>query len=328
LPYNQTKQTEYFRSIFLSDFHIGAKTFNAAALLDFLRHTESETLYLVGDIIDGWKLNKRWYWNETISEIFDELFRKAHDGTKIIYITGNHDENVRKLSFLTRLRYARRLNIQIRNRIIHTCADGRDFLVLHGDQFDRAILSGTVSRISDRIYDFFVDWAHRRKPLNIEVDGTVKRFSLSKFLSYRGQMALNILNNYEAAVAREAQRSDVSGIICGHTHVPAHKRIGTILYANCGSWLKNAKTAVIERLDGKIDLIEWDHTNDAPHPAFSFMENGVPPFKTRSDSARFRPMTERLIASIRRTWPSPHDASAKGRETDLWNSAPGYTVQA
>lgn len=297
MPYSQTKKTDSFRSIFLSDFHIGAKTFNAAALLDFLRHTESETLYLVGDIIDGWKLHKRRYWTETVSEIFDELFRKAHEGTKIIYITGNHDETVRKLSLLTRLRYARRLNIQIKNRIIHKCADGRDFLVMHGDQFDHAILSGTVSRIGDRIYDFFVDLAQRRKPLNIEVDGTIKRFSLSKFLSYRGQMALNILNNYESALAREARRSDVDGIICGHTHVPAKKKIGNILYANCGSWLKNSRTAVVETLEGKIELIDWEYDVDKI------------PARVAQDAARFRPMTERLMASIRRTWPSPHDAS-------------------
>lgn len=289
-----------FQSIFLSDFHIGAKTFNASALLDFLRKTESQTLYLVGDIIDGWKLNKRWYWTEEVSQIFDELFRKAHDGTKIIYITGNHDETVRDLSILTRLRYARRLDIQIRNRVIHRTADGHNFLVLHGDQFDRVLLKGPVSRWSDRLYDYLTDKLHKREPLNIEIEGKVKRFSLSKFLTYHGQVALNILNNYETALCREAKHSDVEGIICGHTHIPALKKLGNITYANCGAWLKNGQTAIVESLSGGIELLDWAKE-----------EKTLDLFEILPDSKKFRPMTERLKASIRRTWPSPHDASAK-----------------
>ena len=253
MRYINEEPPQKFRTIFLSDFHIGAKNFNADALLDFLRKTDSQTLYLVGDIIDGWKLHKRWFWTETISEIFDELFRKAHESTKIIYITGNHDERVRDLSFFNRMRYAHRLHIQIKNRVIHRLADGRDFLVLHGDQFDRAILRGRVSRWSDRIYDMITN----RKGPTIDVEGTTKRFSLFKFLSYHGQIALNLLNNYERALCREAKRSDVEGIICGHTHIAAFKKIGAITYANCGSWLKNNKTAIIESMDGTLSLLEW-----------------------------------------------------------------------
>lgn len=289
-----------FRSIFLSDFHIGAKHFNAPALLDFLRSHECQTLYLVGDIIDGWKLNKRWYWTEEVSQIFDELFRKAHEGTKIVYITGNHDEAVREISILKRLKYAARLNIQIKNRIIHKTARGQDFLILHGDQFDRAILRGALSRWSDRMYDFCVEKFHRRKRLNIEIEGKVKRFSLSKFLSYHGQVALNILNNFENALVREARRSDVEGIICGHTHIADLKKIGAITYANCGAWLKGEGSAIIETMGGAIELLEW------PQAALSIES---------AESARYRPMTCRLMASIRRTWPSPHDAT-------------GFTAQA
>ncbi len=324
MPYIPKKQPQFFRSIFLSDFHIGSKTFNAPALLDFLRETESQTLYLVGDIIDGWKLHKRWYWNETISEVFDELFRKAHEGTKIIYITGNHDEAVRKIPLLKRLRYSKKLNIQIKNRIIHKCADGRDFLVMHGDQFDRALLSGTVSRIGDRIYDFFADIALQRKPLNIEIDGQVKRFSLAKFLTYHGQLALNILNNYESALAREARRSDVDGIICGHTHIAARKKIGTILYANCGSWLKNSKTAIVETIEGKIELVDWPHDLNKPQPLLPFYNGDIACVKIIADASQFRPMTNRLISSIRRTWPSPHDASLENEFGRTWLSGVSY----
>lgn len=289
------KAPNTFRSIFLSDFHIGAKNFNAVALLDFLRTTESQTLYLVGDIIDGWKLNKRWYWTEEASQIFDELFRKAHEGTKIVYITGNHDETVRDISILKRLRYAARLNIQIKNRIIHRTSRGLDFLVIHGDQFDRAILRGPLSRWSDRLYDYIVETFHKRKKLNIEIKGKVKRFSLSKFLSYHGQVALNILNNFETALAREARRSDVEGIICGHTHIAALKQIGAITYANCGAWLKGEGTAIVETLQGNIERVDWPQD--------------LLPLAIKSPAIRYRPMTEKLVASIRRTWPSPHDAT-------------------
>lgn len=283
-----------FRSIFLSDFHIGAKAFNASALLDFLRSHDCQTLYLVGDIIDGWKLNKRWYWSEEVSQVFDELFRKAHEGTKIVYITGNHDEAVREISILKRLRYAARLNIQIKNRIIHRTAKGFDYLVIHGDQFDRAILRGTLSRWSDRLYDYIAETFRHRKKLNIEVEGKVKRFSLAKFLSYHGQVALNILNNFETALAREARRSDVQGIICGHTHIADFKKIGAITYANCGAWLKGECTAIVETMQGRIELLSW------PQSAL--------PIES-AESAQYRPMTLRLMGSIRRTWPSPHNAT-------------------
>lgn len=317
MPYRTQTKPQLYRSIFLSDFHIGAKNFNAPALLDFLRKTESQTLYLVGDIIDGWKLHKRWYWTETINEIFDELFRKAHEGTKIVYITGNHDEAVRDLSILKRLRYARRMDIQIRNRVIHKCADGRDFLIMHGDQFDRALLRGTVSRMSDRLYDYITDRFQKRRPINIAVEGSIKRFSLSKFLSYHGQVALNILNNYERALAREARRSDVEGIICGHTHIPAFKNIGPIIYANCGSWLKDGRTAIVETLPGRMQLLDWPKEDTAESlPLLPFYNGDM--VRILPDAAKFRPMTERLVTSIRRTWPSPHDASQKQKNDILY----------
>lgn len=193
-----------YRSIFISDFHIGAKAFNEGALLDFLRKTESEYLYLVGDIIDGWKMDRRWYWTETINQIFDELFRKAHAGTKIIYITGNHDERVRDLSFLRRLKLSRRLDIRIKNRTYHETADGRKFLVMHGDQFDRAILRGPLLRWIDRVENAFLDLFFRKKPLMIKTDNQIKRFSLSKFLTYHSHAAINILTDFENGMLKMA----------------------------------------------------------------------------------------------------------------------------
>ncbi len=314
---HQNSHKQYFRSIFLSDFHIGAKTFNAPALLDFLRKTESQSLYLVGDIIDGWKLHKRWYWNDYITEIFDELFRKSYSGTKIIYITGNHDEKVREFSLLKRLRYSRRFNFQIKNRIIHKTLDERDFLVIHGDQFDRAILQGRLSRWSDRFYDLLT--TRLNKKLTINVNGTEKRFSLSKFLSYHGQIALNILNNFETALVREAKKSDVSGIICGHTHIPALKTIKNFTYANCGSWLKNSQNAIVETIEGKIEQINWQYEGiDENHPSLPFNITDMKKDLIYPESFKFRPLTERLISSIQRTWPSPHNYAEKHAEEEYF----------
>lgn len=308
---HQDSQKRHFRSIFLSDFHIGAKTFNAPALLDFLRKTESETLYLVGDIIDGWKLHKRWYWTESVSEVFDELFRKAHEGTKIIYIMGNHDERVREISFLKRFRYSQKLKIQIKNRIVHKLADGRDFLILHGDQFDRALLRGRLSRWSDRLYDLLSHYFNKHNNPTIRIDGVEKRFSLAKFLGYHGQIALNILNNFENAVAKEARRSDVQGIICGHTHISALKNIRTITYANCGSWLKNSQSAVVESMRGQIELMEWNYDAQKDEtPVLPFFIGDIKETMTEHKARKFRPMTEQLKSAIRRTWPAPQDITA------------------
>src|SRR5690606_37026965 len=138
-------------------------------------------------------------------------------------------------NLIKRLRYARRIGIQIKNRIIHKGADGREFLTRRADQLDRAMLRGPLPRISDRRYDAIMEMLQKRKPLNIRIDGQTKRFSMAKFLSYHGQIALNILNNFENALCHEARRSDVDGIICGHTHIPALKHIKGITYANCGS---------------------------------------------------------------------------------------------
>ena len=197
---------QFYRSVFLSDFHIGAKSFDANALVHFLQNIECETLYLVGDIIDGWKLNKRWYWTEECSRVFDELVAKASKGTRIIYLPGNHDEDVRKIMPHRRKRFARRMGIEIRDKVLHTTADGKRFLVLHGDQFDRKIIKGRLSIWSDRLYDKIMEWVGHHHPPQIIVKGKVKRFSLAKSLSKHGQWALHLLNNFETAVYRMATR--------------------------------------------------------------------------------------------------------------------------
>jgi UDP-2,3-diacylglucosamine pyrophosphatase LpxH len=301
-----------YRTIFLSDFHIGAKSFDAAALLDFLKSTESDSLYLVGDIIDGWKLAKRWHWHDDITAVLDELVRKGREGTKIYYLPGNHDETVRSLPLLRRMRFARRMGITVKNKLHHTLADGRKMLVLHGDQFDRAMIGGPVSRWSDWIYDRFLDLIGGHSHMTIVIDGKVKPFSLAKFIGKQGQKALHFINNFEQEIFREARREHVDGIICGHTHIPALKHIRDIVYANCGSWLRTGHTALVEDVAGNLELLDWPshrHT-EAPTLPFSFMvQSGV---RIIPDAYAGREVTQRLIASIRRTWPVTKQAEITG----------------
>lgn len=298
-----------YRALFLSDFHIGAKKFDAEALLDFLKKHDSDILYLVGDIIDGWKLKKRWYWTETISAIFDELARKAQDGTEIIYIPGNHDEAVRFLPLMRRLRFARRMGIQIKNKLVHETLAGKRLLVLHGDQFDRKIIDGPVSRLCDRLHDNYMELTGAyKKHMTIQIKGEEKPFSLAKFLMSQGQYALNALNNFEQALSRTVREEKTDGLICGHTHIPVLKILrGGILYANCGSWVGDKHTALAEDDAGQLVMIDWPHSSLAPPqlPRMAMNDDHQP--------SAYRPVTEKLVGSIQRTFTDQARQKAPGQ---------------
>lgn len=301
--------TKRYRSIFISDFHIGAKTFNAPALLDFLKHNDCDTLYLVGDIIDGWKLKKRWLWSETINEIFDELARKAHEGTQIIYLPGNHDDSVRYIPIFRRMRFMRRLDIKIAGSVTHKTADGRKFLVMHGDQFDTKILSEPVLKAHHKASDWLSSFINRFKPEQtfIEVNGTVKRFSLAKYLSKHGRIAIQTLNNFEGMVYRAVKAKHADGIICGHTHIPVIKTIRDITYINTGSWLRAGNTAVVEQHNGRLDLLDWDDWEPVIDNQMTFHAFAPTHSKTHSihlypDAYRFRPATLILVKKIQTLW--------------------------
>lgn len=315
----------YYRSIFLSDFHIGAKSFDAEALLDFLKTHESKKLYLVGDIIDGWKLNKRWHWCENCSRIFDELVRKAHEGTEIFFLPGNHDEEIRRLSPLHRHGLSQRFKVKIRDRVVHQMADGRRFLVLHGDQFDRKILRGPLSRLSDRIYDLVLDRFKAHGP-TVEISGKPKRFSLAKSLRKRGQWALYLLNNFENNVVRTVRRKKLDGLISGHTHIPVIKKINEITYANCGAWLRSGHTALVEDENGALKLIDCPASTVPEPPLFPDMEHQEPPaIRIVHNSIQYRNKTNALIREIRRIWPEKGKKKKSRKIITLPELPLGYT---
>ena len=314
---------KHYRSIFLSDFHMGAKSFNAYDLLNFLRKTESDYLYLVGDIIDGWKLYKRWYWPEVYNAIIDELARKKSNGTKIIYLPGNHDEKVRFILPFIRKEFSKRIGVLIKDQVMHKCANGKRMIVLHGDQFDRKIIRGSLSKISDRVYDWFMDVLNAHAPHSagphIRIKGKIKRFSLAKALSKHGQWALYLLNNFEAALKRIVHKKNADGLICGHTHLPTLRDIDGITYGNCGYWMRGSKSALVEHANGELELLKSDDINQLiANPYDNVICHQESDFNVQlvKPTLKFRLSTYHLVDVIGQLWP----AKPKAREKALTKS--------
>lgn len=238
-----------FRAIWISDFHLGTRRAQADLLLDFLRTTESETLYLVGDIVDNWSLKKTWYWDQSHNDVIQKLLRKARKGTRVIYIPGNHDENLRDFAGTQFGRAAVRLTD------IHIGANGKRYLVLHGDEFDGVVKHAKwLAYLGDNAYELAMN-------LNSSVN-RVRRllgrpyWSLSAYLKNRAKKAVEFLSNFKQAVAREARRRGADGVICGHVHTPDIREIHGIEYMNDGDWVESC-SALVEHFDGTFELIHW-----------------------------------------------------------------------
>lgn len=238
-----------FRTIWISDIHLGTRGCKAEFLLDFLKYTESDTLYLVGDIIDGWRLKKSWYWPQAHNDVVQKVLRRARKGTEVIFLPGNHDEMFR--SFLG-LHFG---DVKITNKAIHTMADGRRFLVLHGDRFDGVVrYARWLAYLGDWAYTFALAANHwfniARRRLGYPY------WSLSAWLKTKVKNAVKYIDCYEEAVAEEARRCGVDGVICGHIHKAEIREIGGIIYCNDGDWVESC-TALAEHFDGRLEIINW-----------------------------------------------------------------------
>lgn len=244
------------RTVFLSDTHIGYAGADLWSLLDFLRHVRCRYLFLNGDIVDSWKLEKRWQWPEAGTLIFREIALKHLMGTKVIFLPGNHDDLFRRIDPWTRKNWAHHMGFQIRNTHMHKTADGKRWLVLHGDQFDAGILRAGLSRWTDKI------WVEIAKVLPIRLSKTPggRAFSLARELAKRAsKKALSMINRFEQAALRRALLRNADGVICGHTHLPIIKTIGkNTLFANSGMWQGMGKnTALVEDWDGTLRILPW-----------------------------------------------------------------------
>jgi UDP-2,3-diacylglucosamine pyrophosphatase LpxH len=242
-------ETLHFRSIWISDIHLGTPGCQAEALLEFLRVTECENLFLVGDIIDGWQLRRNWYWPQAHNDVVQKLLRKVRKGTRVIFVPGNHDEFARKYlghSFG---------GVEVSPEWIHQTADGRRFWITHGDLFDGVIQYA-------KWLAYVGDWAYETTlKLNVVVNRLRARvglpyWSLSKYLKLKVKRAVSFIGDYEAAVAREARRRGVDGVICGHIHHAELRDIDGILYANDGDWVESL-SALVEHADGTLALVDW-----------------------------------------------------------------------
>lgn len=238
-----------YRTLFISDVHLGTKTCRADSLLDFLKRHEADTYYLVGDIVDFWRIKRTPHWPQSHNDVVQKFLRLVRKGARFIYIPGNHDEDLRS--------YCGQHfgGVEFKLNDIHVTADGRRFLVMHGDEFD--VVIRYVKWLA-----FLGDWAYVvALGLNTGFNKVRRRFgmsywSLSAYLKHKVKTAVNYIGDFETALAGEARRHGAEGVICGHIHFAAMREIEGIAYINCGDWMESA-TAVGERYDGTFEIIRW-----------------------------------------------------------------------
>ena len=246
---SSTLEIRKYRTLFVSDLHLGTKHCRADMFLDFLKRTECDTLYLVGDIVDNWALKRHWHWQQLHNDVIQKLLRKARNGTNIVYIPGNHDEQFR--DFCGQDFGA----VAVHRRHIHEASDGRRYLILHGDEFDGVVLyANWLAHVGDVAYTAAI-WA------NTIFNQFRRRFglpywSLSAYLKRRVKRAVEFVGRFEAAVVREAHKEGVDGVVCGHIHTAEFRQIGDILYCNDGDWVESC-TALAELENGQLILIDW-----------------------------------------------------------------------
>ncbi len=238
-----------FRTIWISDVHLGTRGCNAEMLIDFLDSTDSETMYLVGDIIDGWRLKKKVYWPSAHNDIVWRILKRARRGTRIVYIPGNHDEMFRQFAGMN---FG---GVEIRRAAFHQTADGRKLMVLHGDEFDAVMLAHRwLAFVGDALYTMLMGlnrWTNvvRRKM-------GLPYWSLSKMAKHKVKNAVEFISHYEEIVARAAAARGVDGVVCGHIHTAEFRSFDGIEYWNDGDWVEGCN-ALVEHFDGRMEILNW-----------------------------------------------------------------------
>jgi len=241
-----------YRTIWISDVHLGTRGCKADYLLDFLKWNESDVLYLVGDIFDGWRLRRSWYWPQSHNDVVQKLLRKARKGTRVIYVPGNHDEVLRPYIGL------QLGGITLAGEVVHETADQRRLLVIHGDQFDGIVrharwlaLFGDIAYTAALAINHWYNLLRRRLGLGY--------WSLSAYLKHKVKNAVRFIDDYEAALAGQARLRGIDGVICGHVHKAEVTKRDGVLYCNTGDWVESC-TALVEHTDGRLEVIHWAET--------------------------------------------------------------------
>jgi UDP-2,3-diacylglucosamine pyrophosphatase LpxH len=239
-----------FRTVWISDTHLGTPGCNAELLLDFLKSIDCEMLYLVGDIVDGWQLKKKgWYWPPRHNDIVRCVLKMAKHGTRVIYVPGNHDEAFRDF---TGLNFG---GIELVAEAVHVTADGRKLLILHGDEFDGVVLYAKwLAFLGDSVYTLLLKanaWLNRfRRMLGKPY------WSLSKHLKMKVKNAVSFISNFEQVVAHAAYERGADGVVCGHIHCAEVRQLGEVTYYNDGDWVESC-TALVEHADGRMEILDW-----------------------------------------------------------------------
>lgn len=249
----------HYRAIFISDLHLGTPGCQADALLDFLKENSSDNLYLIGDIIDGWQLRRKWYWPQAHNDVVQKLLKRARKGTKVIFVPGNHDEFARE--FVDH-HFG---GIEVLDHASHTLLDGRKLWLVHGDYFDAVVqYAKWLAIVGDYLYEFTLRMNRHFNRVRAQLG--MRYWSLSAYLKNKVKKALNFITDFENAVAHEAKKRGFDGVVCGHIHKAEMREIEGILYCNDGDWVES-RSALVEHVDGKLELIYWDQDlEDIPLP--------------------------------------------------------------
>ena len=257
-----------YRAVFISDLHLGTPGCKSAYLLDFLRSHESDSLYLIGDVLDAWQLRNRWYWPQQHNDVVQKVLRKARKGTRVVYVPGNHDESVRQFKGLS---FG---DIEIAEEAVHVTADGRRFWLVHGDLFDGVVQNARwLAKLGDTAYTFTLWLNHHFNRVRHRMG--LGYWSLSQYLKHKVKNAVSFISDFEHTVAAEARRRGFDGVVCGHIHHAAmHDRFG-IAYFNTGDWVESC-TALVENHDGAFEIITWTT------PASDAVADGTEPEEARA----------------------------------------------
>jgi UDP-2,3-diacylglucosamine pyrophosphatase LpxH len=248
-PPDDDEATHRYRTIWISDIHLGTSGCQAEYLLDFLRHNDAEYLYLVGDIIDGWQLKKGWFWPQAHNDVVQKILRKARKGTQVIFIPGNHDESARQFcghAFG---------DIQIREEAFHTTLSGKRLWIVHGDLFDGVIQHAKwLAYVGDTLYSLILvlnRWFNR-----IRIRLGFQYWSLSQYLKHQVKNAVNFIGQFEKVMTDEARRRGCDGVVCGHIHKAEIRDIDGLLYCNDGDWVESL-SAMVETVEGELKIVYW-----------------------------------------------------------------------
>ena len=246
-----------YRSIFISDVHLGTKDCKAEALNNFLKHNTCETLYLVGDIIDGWKVSQnRWRWKQSHTNVVRRVLGHAKRGTRVVYVAGNHDEFLRPL-----IPYGIGFGmVEVVNQAEHIGLDGHHYLVTHGDLFDGITrITPWLSFLGDRLYDIVLNLNSRFNWLRHRLG--FGYWSLSRYLKYRVKKAVDFVFQFEQNLAQYCKKRGFDGVICGHIHHAEIRDINGVTYMNDGDWVESM-TALVEHHDGRWEIVTWTKETD------------------------------------------------------------------